>query len=146
MWIYTTRKTIWSVEPQILVNKILWLIQYFKDIIFFHIIGHYIIWISKVIMKIIVLSLKWQWVVSLCSSYVTIKKHCAWCSFTDALVWWYKKYASNGPSGDFQTIFHEHNSQADGLSKHALKLDMGCGTFSEILDGMVINHGQLVLF
>ena len=46
----------------------------------------------------------------------------------------------------FKHIFREQNSQADGLSKQALKLDMGCGTFSEILDGMVINHGQLILF
>ena len=46
----------------------------------------------------------------------------------------------------FKHIFREHNSQADGLTKQALKLDMGYGTFSEILDGMVINHGQLVLF
>ena len=46
----------------------------------------------------------------------------------------------------FKHIFREHNSQADGLSKQALKLDIGCGTFSGILDGMVINHGQLVLF
>ena len=46
----------------------------------------------------------------------------------------------------FKHIFREHNSHEDGLSKQALKLDIGCGTFSEILDGMVINHGQLVLF
>ena len=43
-------------------------------------------------------------------------------------------------------IFHEHNSMADGLSKQALKLDMGYGTFSETMDGMVINYSQFVLF
>ena len=41
---------------------------------------------------------------------------------------------------------NEHNSLADGLSKQALKLDMVYGTFSENLDGMVINHGHFVLF
>ena len=46
----------------------------------------------------------------------------------------------------FKHIFREHNSLADGLSKQALNLDMGYGNFSETLDGMVINHGQLVLF
>ena len=38
------------------------------------------------------------------------------------------------------------DSLADGLSKHALKLDMGYGTYSENMDGMVINHGHYVLF
>ena len=46
----------------------------------------------------------------------------------------------------FKHIFREHNSLADGLSKQALNLDMGYGNFSKTLDGMVINHGQLVLF
>ena len=46
----------------------------------------------------------------------------------------------------FKHIFREHNSLADGLSKQALKLDMGYGTFFETLDGMVIDHGQFVLF
>ena len=50
------------------------------------------------------------------------------------------------PSVIFKHIFCEHNSLADELSKQALKLDMGDGTFSENLDGMVINHGHFVLF
>ena len=50
------------------------------------------------------------------------------------------------PPVTFKDIFREHNSLADGLSKQALKLDMGYGTFFESLDGMVIDHGQFVLF
>ena len=46
----------------------------------------------------------------------------------------------------FKHIFREHNSLADSLSKQALNLDMGYGTFFESLDGMVIEHGQFVLF
>ena len=46
----------------------------------------------------------------------------------------------------FKHIFCEHNSLEDGLSKQALNLDMGYGTFLETLDGMDINHGQFVLF
>ena len=46
----------------------------------------------------------------------------------------------------FKHIFREHNSLADDLSKQALNLDMGYGTFFESLDGMVIEHGQFVLF
>ena len=46
----------------------------------------------------------------------------------------------------FKHIFREHNSLVDDLSKQALKLDMGHGIFSESLDGMIIDHGQFVLF
>ena len=46
----------------------------------------------------------------------------------------------------FKHIYREHNMLADGLSKQALKLDMGYGTFYETLDGMVIKHGQFMLF
>ena len=50
------------------------------------------------------------------------------------------------PQVIFKHIFHEHNSLADGLSKQALKLDMGHGFFTENLDGMVINDGHFILF
>ena len=50
------------------------------------------------------------------------------------------------PSVIFKHTFREHNMLADGLSKQALKLDMGHGSFSEYLDGMVIENGQFVLF
>ena len=50
------------------------------------------------------------------------------------------------PQVIFKHIFREHNSLADGLSKQALKLDMGHGFFTENLDGMVINDGHFVLF
>ena len=39
----------------------------------------------------------------------------------------------------FKHIFQEHNMLA-------LNLDMGYGSFSESLDGMVIEHGQFALF
>ena len=42
--------------------------------------------------------------------------------------------------------FHEHNSLADELSKKALLLDMGFVSFTETLDGLVINQGNLDLF
>ena len=43
-------------------------------------------------------------------------------------------------------IYREHNTQVDGLSKEALKMDMGFGLFSESLDGMVIDHVHFMLF
>ena len=50
------------------------------------------------------------------------------------------------PQVIFKHIFRKHNSLVDGLSKQALKLDIGYGTYFENLDGMVINHGHYVLF
>ena len=46
----------------------------------------------------------------------------------------------------FKHIYREHNMLADGLSKQALKLNMGYGTFFETLDGKVIEQGQFMLF
>ena len=46
----------------------------------------------------------------------------------------------------FKHIYREHNKQADGLSKQALKMDMGFGFFSKSLDGMIIDHGNFKLF
>ena len=42
--------------------------------------------------------------------------------------------------------FREHNKLADGLSKRALKLGIGTGHFSEIMDGQVIKDGHFSLF
>jgi hypothetical protein len=42
--------------------------------------------------------------------------------------------------------FTEHNTLADGLSKSALKHEIGTWYFSEIMDGQVINDGQFQLF
>ena len=46
----------------------------------------------------------------------------------------------------FKHIFREHNSLADSLSKQALNLDMGYGSYIQSLDNMVIEHGQFMLF
>ena len=46
----------------------------------------------------------------------------------------------------FKHIYREHNMLADSLSKQALKLDMGYGSYIESLDGMVIEDGQFMLF
>ena len=46
----------------------------------------------------------------------------------------------------FKHIFREHNLLEDDLSKQALNLDMGYGTFSEFLDGLVIAQDLFVLF
>ena len=46
----------------------------------------------------------------------------------------------------FKHTFREHNSLADELSKNTLRLDMGSVTFSETMDGLVINQGSLDLF
>ena len=50
------------------------------------------------------------------------------------------------PSVIFKHIYREHNKQADGLSKQAMKMDMGFGFFSKSLDGMIIDHGQFKIF
>ena len=46
----------------------------------------------------------------------------------------------------FKHIFREHNTLADGHSKQALNFDMGLGSFSETLEGLVINHGHYDFF
>ena len=46
----------------------------------------------------------------------------------------------------FKHIFREHNSLADELSKRALNLEMGYGSFSESMDGLVIEQGHFMLF
>ena len=50
------------------------------------------------------------------------------------------------PPVTFNHIFREHNMLADGLSKKALKLEVGSGHFTETLDGKVIEDGQFLLF
>ena len=46
----------------------------------------------------------------------------------------------------FKHIYHEHNSMGDGLSKQALKLNMGHGISFESLERMIIDHGQFMFF
>ena len=46
----------------------------------------------------------------------------------------------------FKHTYREHNTLADALSKLGLKLDMGVVTFSESMDGMIVNQGNLYLF
>ena len=46
----------------------------------------------------------------------------------------------------FKHIFREHNMLADGLSKQALKMDVGAGYFTKTLDGKAIEHGHFILF
>ena len=43
-------------------------------------------------------------------------------------------------------ICHDHNQQADCLSKKALVLDPGIGIFSEFMEGMISDHGNFQLF
>ena len=51
-----------------------------------------------------------------------------------------------GPPMIFKHIYREHNSLADVLSKQGLNLDMGVVSFSEHLDGLIVNQGSLNLF
>ena len=46
----------------------------------------------------------------------------------------------------FKHTYHEHNTLADALSKQGLNLDMGVVSFSETMDGLIVNHGNLNLF
>ena len=57
-----------------------------------------------------------------------------------------KKMLLSSPHVIFKHIYREHNSLADGLSKEAIKLDMGHGSFTESLDGLVINDGHFELY
>ena len=50
------------------------------------------------------------------------------------------------PPVTFRHTYREHNMQADALSKQGMKLDMGLVSFSESLDGLIINQGILNLF
>ena len=43
-------------------------------------------------------------------------------------------------------IFHEHNQTVDSLSKKALTLDSGYGTFNEVMNDITIDHGNFRLF
>ena len=46
----------------------------------------------------------------------------------------------------FKHTYREHNSLADALSKQGLELDMGFVSFSETIDGLIVNQGILNLF
>ena len=46
----------------------------------------------------------------------------------------------------FDHIYREHNQLADHLSKVALTLAPGSGTYSEFLDGHLTSHGNIKLF
>ena len=46
----------------------------------------------------------------------------------------------------FKYTFREHNTLADDLSKQGLNLDLGFVSFSETMDGLIVNHGNLFLF
>ena len=46
----------------------------------------------------------------------------------------------------FKHTYREHNSLADALSKKGLNLDMGAVAFSEYMDGLIVNQGNLYLF
>ena len=46
----------------------------------------------------------------------------------------------------FKHTFREHNTLADELSKLGLNLDLGFVSFSETMDGLIVNHGNLILF
>ena len=46
----------------------------------------------------------------------------------------------------FKHTYREYNLLADALSKQGLKLDMGVVSFSETIDGLIVNHGNLNLF
>ena len=46
----------------------------------------------------------------------------------------------------FKHTFREHNMLADELSKQGLHLDLGYVSFSETMDGVIVNHGNLFLF
>ena len=50
------------------------------------------------------------------------------------------------PPVTIKHIYHEHNQQADSLSKQDLLLDPRFGNFTEYLDGMIIDHGDYQLF
>ena len=43
-------------------------------------------------------------------------------------------------------VFREHNQTADSLSKKALTLDSGYGTFIEVMNDITIDHGIFRLF
>ena len=78
-----------------------------------------------------------SWLNRLASLNVPSLNH--WCDDICAML-------SHVPHVIFKHIYREHNSMADGLSKQALKLDMGSGIFSKSLEGMIIDHGQFMLF
>jgi len=46
----------------------------------------------------------------------------------------------------FKHTYREHNTLADALSKQGLNLDLGVVSFSETMDGLIVNHGNLNLF
>ena len=78
-----------------------------------------------------------SWINRLASLKVPSLNH--WCDDIRAMLLF-------APHVIFKHIYREHNSMVDGLSKQALKLDMGSGIFSESLEGMIIDHGQFMLF
>ena len=46
----------------------------------------------------------------------------------------------------FSHIFREHNQLADRLSKSVLTLALGCGKYSEFIEGLLVSHDTFHLF
>ena len=78
-----------------------------------------------------------SWVNRVSALEIPTLKH--WCDEIFSML-------QNVPLVTFNHIFREHNMLADGLSKKALKMEVGTGHFSEILDGKVIEDGHFTLF
>ena len=62
-----------------------------------------------------------------------------WCDDIHAML-------LSSPHVIFKHIYRENKLRHDGLSKQALKMDMGFGILSESLHGMIIDHGQFMFF
>ena len=78
-----------------------------------------------------------SWVNGLSALEITTLKH--WCNDINTM-------RQHAPPVSFNHIFREHNMLADGLSKKALKLEVGSGHFTETLDGKVMEDGHYLLF
>ena len=78
-----------------------------------------------------------SWVNGLSALEISTLKH--WCDDIISL-------RQLVPPVTFNHIFREHNMLANGLSKKALKLEVGSGHFTETLDGKVIEDGHFSLF
>lgn len=57
-----------------------------------------------------------------------------------------RELLQSSPGMIMKHIFREHNQIADSLSKEALLLDSGYGTFKEVMNDISIDHGNFRLF
>ena len=80
-----------------------------------------------------------NWARAKAKSSLSPPKLLYWCRET-------RKLCTHFLALSFDHIYSEHNQEADRLSKTALSLAPGIGTYHEFFEGQLTSHGNIKLF